>query len=106
MDFLIGLLGFLAIFWFFLINPQRKKEKQRQDLINSLEKGDKVVTLGGIYGTVSQVKDRSFLLQIAEGVEIEVAKSSIGYVRTDDEDDEEEDEDEAADDEPEGQNQR
>lgn len=84
MDLLIWIVGFFAIMWFFLINPQRKKEKQRQELIRNLEIGDKVSTLGGIYGAIAGIKDRSFLLQIADGVVIEVAKHGIAHVRDDD----------------------
>ena len=79
-----SLLGFapmaavLAIFYFFIIRPQAKRQKERILLVNSLKKGDKVLTGGGIKGTVVQVKDESTLIvEIAKGVNVELTKSSV-----------------------------
>ncbi len=68
------------IFYFLLIRPQQKKQKQHQKLMDSLTKGDKVVTSGGIYGTVIGVKEGIVVLKIAEDVKIEVAKSAVTTV--------------------------
>jgi len=69
-----------VIFYFLLIRPQQKKQKQHAEMISKLKKGDHVVTTGGIYGIVSTVKDRTVLLKIDENVKIEVQKNCISYV--------------------------
>lgn len=68
------------IFYFLLIRPQQKKQKEHQKLLESLSKGDRVVTSGGIYGTVIGVKENIVVLKIAEDVKIEVAKSAVTAV--------------------------
>jgi len=81
-----GLLQFLpflfmgVIFYFLLIRPQQKRQKEHQTLVNSLKTGDKVVTSGGIHGIVSNVKDRTFLLKVADNVKLEVDKVAIASV--------------------------
>ena len=77
---LTGLLPFvflIAIFWFLIFAPARKKQKRLQELINNLRNGDKVITSGGIYGTVVGVADRVVQLRIADGVKIDVGKHAI-----------------------------
>ena len=64
-------------FWFLLIAPQRKKQKQHAKMLQSLEKGAKVKTIGGVFGTVTGVKDDRFVLRISENVKIEVAKDAV-----------------------------
>ena len=59
-------------FYFLLIAPQRKKQKQHQKMINALEKGDNVKTIGGVFGKVTGVKDDRVVVQIAENVKVEV----------------------------------
>lgn len=68
------------IFYFFLIRPQQKKAKEHQQLLNALKKDDKVLTSGGIYGTVVQVKGDIVEVKIAETVKVQVAKSSVSSV--------------------------
>ena len=75
-----ALLPFILIFaamWFLLIAPQRKKQKKHDKMVKALEPGTDVVTLGGIYGTITSVKDDRFVLKIADNVKVEVTKSSI-----------------------------
>ena len=67
----------LVAFYFLLIAPQRKKQKQHEKMVQALEKGTQVKTLGGIFGTVTGVKDDRFVLRIGENVKIEVAKEAI-----------------------------
>ena len=70
-----------VIFYFLLIRPQQKKQKELQTLVSSLKTGDKVVTNGGIHGIVANVKDGATLsLKIADNVKIEVDKSAIALV--------------------------
>ena len=77
---LSGMLPFILIFaamWFLLIAPQRKKQKKHDKMVKALQPGTDVVTLGGIYGTITSVKDDRFVLKIADNVKVEVTKSSI-----------------------------
>ena len=64
-------------FYFLLIAAQRKKQKQHQKMINALEKGDNVKTIGGVFGTVTGVKDDRVVIRIAENVKVEVAKDAV-----------------------------
>lgn len=83
---LMNLLPFLLIFivfYFLLIRPQMKKQKEQQEMINSIQRGEKIVTSGGIVGTVVKVEeDDSELLQveIAQGVKVKLLKSSVTAV--------------------------
>ena len=77
---LMGILPFIFIFvafYFLLIAPQRKKQKQHQKMINALEKGDNVKTIGGVFGKVTGVEDDRVVVQIAENVKVEVAKDAV-----------------------------
>ncbi|MCQ2155002.1 MAG: preprotein translocase subunit YajC [Bacteroidales bacterium] len=66
-----------VVMWFFMIRPQRKQQKELQAFRDGLKKGDKVVTVGGIFGTVEEVKDDSILLKVDKEVKLRVAKSSV-----------------------------
>ncbi len=72
-----------VIFYFFLIRPQRKKEKETQKMIAALKKGDKVVTIGGIHGTVSSTKEHTVLVKVDDGCKIEFSRSAIANVIVD-----------------------
>ena len=77
MSMWIMLLLVFVVMWFFMIRPQRKQQKELQAFRDGLKKGDKVVTVGGIYGTVVEVKENSLLLEVDRDVKIRVAKSSV-----------------------------
>ena len=66
-----------GVMWFFMIRPQRKQQKELQSFRDSLKKGDKVVTIGGIYGTVSDIKDTTVIVEIDNNVKIRVSKQAI-----------------------------
>lgn len=69
-----------GIFYFMLWRPQKQEQKKRQDLLNNLKKGDKVVTIGGIYGTISQISEKRISLEVAENVHIEMVRNAVsGY---------------------------
>lgn len=70
----------LVIMWFFMIRPEQKKAKERQAMISALKKNNKVITSGGMYGTVQNVKENSVMVRIDEGVTAEFAKSAIVQV--------------------------
>ena len=76
MGFLPMILIFVA-FYFLLIRPQRQKQKKHDKMIAALEKGAKVKTVGGVFGTVTGVKEDRFVLRIAESVKIEIAKEAV-----------------------------
>lgn len=68
---------FFAIFYFLIIRPQQKRQKNFQEMVSSLKEYDRVVTTGGIYGTIVSVKEASVILKIADNVKIEVNKANI-----------------------------
>ena len=68
----------LSIFYFIVLLPMKRRQKKVQQFLDALKVGDKVVTTGGIYGSVTKVSDRSVQLQIADKVRIEIAKAAIG----------------------------
>ncbi|SDG28386.1 preprotein translocase subunit YajC [Selenomonas sp. WCT3] len=67
----------IAIFYFLLYRPQKNAQKRRMSMLDSLEKNNKVMTIGGIYGTIVDLDDTKVKLKIAENTVIEVARSSI-----------------------------
>ncbi len=81
-DFFVSLLPLIlifAVFWFLLIRPQQKKMKEHQQMLQSLRKGDRVVTGGGIIGRIVKVddQDNTVTLEIAQGVQVRVVKPTI-----------------------------
>ena len=66
-----------VVMWFFMIRPQRKQQKELQNFRDSLKKGDKVVTIGGIFGTVCEIKEDSVLIEVDNNVKIRVSKQAI-----------------------------
>jgi preprotein translocase subunit YajC len=77
MQSLIFLLLIIVVFYFFMIRPQVKKQKEASNFRNTLKKGDKVATTGGIYGKITDVKDRTVTLEIADNVIVKVDKTAI-----------------------------
>ena len=75
-----------VIFYFLLILPQQKKQKQLKAMLESLKKGDKVVTASGIWGTVTNLGKETVTLQIADNAKIKIQREHIGRVRGDEED--------------------
>jgi preprotein translocase subunit YajC len=69
-----------VIFYFLLIRPQQKRQKEHQQLLSNLKTGDKVVTSSGIHGLIANVKDTTFLVKVADNVKIEVDKNAIASV--------------------------
>ena len=77
MTMLLMLALIFVVMWLFMIRPQQKRQKELNNFRNSLSKGDKVVTVGGIYGTVIEVTDSKVLLEIDKDVRIKVDKASL-----------------------------
>ncbi|NLC07836.1 MAG: preprotein translocase subunit YajC [Syntrophomonadaceae bacterium] len=87
--FLLYLVGFLALMWFLMIAPQRKKEKERRRMLDNLAVNDRVVTIGGIYGYIDEIREETVVLEIADGVAIEVLKNAIAFVKNEEDTEEE-----------------
>ena len=75
-----------VLFYFILIRPQMKKQKQHEKMVSELKSGANVVVAGGIFGTIANVKDKSFIVKVADNVKIEIQKSSVAQVLNEAED--------------------
>jgi len=71
------LIGVFVVFYFFMIRPQMKKQKEMTNYRNSLQKGDKVVTTGGIYGRITEVKDTYVMVEVGGDLKLKVDKSAV-----------------------------
>lgn len=71
----------IVIFYFLFYRPQKKEQKKRSDMLGSLKKGDRVVTIGGVHGSIVGFHDDLVIVKIAEKVEIEVNRSAVGSVK-------------------------
>jgi preprotein translocase subunit YajC len=75
---LLFLGGFVLIFYFLLIRPQNKRRKEHQALVGNLNKGDEIVTAGGVVGVINKVEDDFIKVQVGDNVEMRIQKSAIG----------------------------
>ena len=73
----IPLVLILGVFWFLIIRPQQKKQKEHQRMVDSLNKGDKVVTSGGIFGTIVKVGEDRITLEVASKVQINIERQQV-----------------------------
>lgn len=80
----IPLIGIFIIFYFFIIRPQNKKQKETQKMIDALKKGDKVITIGGIHGVVSSTKEKTVIIKVDDNAKIEFNRSAIASVEKSD----------------------
>ena len=80
MSLIFMIIAIFAVMYFLMIRPQQRQKKQHQDLLSRLSKGDKVVTVGGIHGTIAGVKDQTVIVKIADNVKVEVSRASINKV--------------------------
>lgn len=67
----------VVIFYFLLYRPQKAEQKRRKAMLDNLKSGDRVVTIGGIYGTLGEIGEKSVMLKVSDNVEIEVARAAI-----------------------------
>lgn len=84
----VGMIIFLALvfgaFYFLLIRPQRKRQKEHQSFIEELQTGDKVITIGGMFGEIDSVGEQDFMLKVEDGTRVKFLKNSImGKQQTD-----------------------
>ena len=73
----IMLILIFVVMWLFMIRPQRQQQKELQKFREGLQKGDKIVTIGGIYGTVAEVKEKTLIIEVDSNVKIKVDKNSV-----------------------------
>jgi preprotein translocase subunit YajC len=92
---LIILVAMFALLWVLLIRPQRKRQQEQQSMLSSVDLGDEVLTVGGLYGIVREIdEDDDLIVEIAEGIQVRIARRAVGgVVKPEDAED-----DEAADD--------
>ncbi|MDR0448414.1 MAG: preprotein translocase subunit YajC [Treponema sp.] len=84
MQSLMGLLPFVAIFgifYFLIIRPQNKKQKDTKRMLEDLKKGDKVVTIGGVHGVIQNVRETTIILKVDENCKLEFSRSAIASVK-------------------------
>ena len=77
LQMIIMMVVLFAIVYFFMIRPQNKKQKEIKKFREGIQKGDKVITAGGIYGTIKEIKETHFVLEIADNVKISIDKGSV-----------------------------
>lgn len=92
---MIGLM--FVIFYFLLIRPQQKKQKEHEKLLNALKKGDKVTTIGGIRGTLASVKDKTVVIKVDDNCKMEFLRTAVSEVMTKKDDSDSADEKESKD---------
>ncbi|OCL25171.1 preprotein translocase subunit YajC [Orenia metallireducens] len=83
MEILGGLLPFVVmtgLFWFLFIKPQKKRQQERQQMLDNLRIGTRIVTIGGIKGKIIEIKDDELGLEIAPEVEIKVSRMAVGRI--------------------------
>ena len=74
---LLFILAIILIFYLFMIRPQQKRQKEMEDFRSSLGKGDQITTIGGIHGKIKEVKELTFLVEIANDIVIEIEKAAV-----------------------------
>ncbi len=72
----------IVVFYFFMIRPQKKKQQEREKMIAAVGKGDKIVTVGGLHGTVQMTKEKTVVVKIADNVKVEIERSAVASVVT------------------------
>ncbi len=78
---IVFLVLIFAMFYFLMIRPQRKRQKEHQQMMEELRKGDRVITAGGIYGVIENVSEDSIVIKVESGTTIRLAKSSVALKR-------------------------
>ena len=70
----------ILIFYFMILRPQQKRQKERQKMLGSVQKGDKIITVGGVHGTVVGMEEKTVLVQISDNVKVKLEKSAISSI--------------------------
>jgi preprotein translocase subunit YajC len=99
---LLIIVALFVLFWLLLIRPQRRRQRAQEELLTNLRVGDEIVTAGGLYGDITALEGDEVYIEIAEGVEVRVARRAVAGVMPDEgEEDEDEEEPEAVEEAPE-----
>jgi preprotein translocase subunit YajC len=69
--------GVILVFYFFMIRPQQKKQKQMNNFRESLKRGDKIVTIGGIHGKITDVQEGTFIIEVEDGTKLRIEKAAV-----------------------------
>ena len=77
---LIPMLLLFGVFYFMMIRPQQRKEKERQKMISELRAGKRVVFAGGLIGTIAEAKEQTFIIELCPGTQVEVARAAVSSV--------------------------
>ncbi len=77
---LLPFLLIIAVFYFLILRPQQKRQKERAKLLEGVQKGDKIITSGGMHGTIEGLEDNAVLVKIADNVKVKMDKSAIGTI--------------------------
>ncbi|HHW74242.1 MAG TPA: preprotein translocase subunit YajC [Firmicutes bacterium] len=80
---ILWLVVIFAIFYFILIRPQQQQQKKRREMLSALQKGDRVVSIGGIHGVIKELTDDTVTLRVADNVNIKFARGGVERVVTD-----------------------
>ncbi len=80
---MIPMLLVFVIFYFLLIRPQKKEQQKTEKMIAQLQKGDKIITIGGIHGTISSTKEKTLIIKVDENCKMEINRSAVGVVLKD-----------------------
>lgn len=70
----------IGIFYFLILRPQQKRQKDRQKMLDAVKKGDKIVTAGGLHGTVAGLDEKTLLIQVADNVKLKFERSALGAI--------------------------
>jgi preprotein translocase subunit YajC len=81
----LPLILLFVIFYFLLIRPQQGQQKKRKEMLASLQKGDRVLTIGGIFGMIKEIKDDSIILRIADNVNVKMTRTGVDRIIKDEE---------------------
>ena len=73
----VPLILIVVVFWFFLIRPQQKRQKEHQKMISELGKGDRIVTTGGLFGTITKIGEDRMTVEIADKVRVQIERSQV-----------------------------
>ncbi|EGL81628.1 preprotein translocase, YajC subunit [Caldalkalibacillus thermarum TA2.A1] len=84
MGFLLPLALMFAIFYFLLIRPQQKRQRERNQMLANLQRGDKVITIGGLHGTIVDLTEEKVILKVADNVRLTFERSAVNAVVNDD----------------------
>ena len=76
----LPIIAIIAIFYFLIIRPQNKKRKDTEKMLSALKKGDRIVTIGGLYGTIHSVKDTTVIIKADDNVKLEFLRTAISSV--------------------------